>query len=378
MNLPTSTANIPENAAQLAQVTSWTDDTLCIVCVTDKDGAVGWGQCAPYAAPVTSELLHRLIVPRVLSRPCEPIGPLVDGLFDELYKFSGSFLCRAIGGLDTALWDLAARRRGVPVCELAGGRPRSLPVYASSMRRDLTPEGEAERMLAIREAHGITAFKCKIGAALGRLGRNEDAAPGRSEAIIPLLRRTLGNEATLIADANGAYTPDQALVHARHLAEHGYAAFEEPCPSTEIDWIAEVRAAGGIAIAGGEQDYLLPSWRRLINLPAIDICQPDIGYVGGFHRALTVARMADAAGRHCTSHVANHSALLVFGMHLLSAIARPWSHLEYSLDRNASFEGLYEEPAVRDGRLPAPSGPGWGITFDPARLARMSRRDSAA
>ena len=369
----------PSTSARLAQVTSWTDDSLCIVSVSDEDGAIGWGQCAPYAAPVTNEVLHRLIAPRVVGQPTEPIGPLVDGLFDTHYKFSGSFLCRAIGGLDTALWDLAARRRGIPVCELAGGRPRTLAVYGSSMRRDLTPEAEAERMLAARDDCGITAFKCKIGADLGRLGKNEDAAPGRSAAIVPLLRRQLGADATLIADANGAYTPDQAVIQARRLVEYGFAAFEEPCPSTEIEWTAAVRAGGGIAIAGGEQDYLLPSWRRLIGLPALDICQPDIGYIGGFHRALTVAHMADAAGLACTSHVANHSALLVFAMHFLSAIARPWSHLEYSLDRAACFDGLMcEPPIVRDGRLPAPQGPGWGFSFDPSRLARMTRRSTPA
>ncbi len=366
-------------AGSIAQVTTWTDEDLCIVSVTDSDGAVGWGQCAPYAATVTCEVLHRMIAPRAVGRPSEPIGALVDDLFDAFYKFSGSFLSRAIGGLDTALWDLAARRRGIPVCELAGGQPRALAVYGSSMRRDISPEAEADRMLAAREAHGINAFKCKIGAELGRLGKNEDAAPGRSEEIVPLLRRRLGANATLIADANGAYTPDQALIQARRLAEYGFAAFEEPCPSTEIEWTAEVRAAGGIAIAGGEQDYLIPSWRRLTGIPAIDICQPDIGYVGGFHRALTVARMADAAGLACTSHVANHSALLVFGMHLLSAIARPWSHLEYSLERDSRFEGLLcDLPVVRDGLLPAPHGPGWGLTFDPSRLARMTRRTTPA
>jgi L-alanine-DL-glutamate epimerase-like enolase superfamily enzyme len=230
-------------------------------------------------------------------------------------------------------------------------------------------------MCAVRESSGINAFKCKIGARLGGLGKNEDEAASRTESIIPLLRRRLGDGTTLIADANGSYTPEQALIHAKWLVEHGFAAFEEPCPSTEIEWTAQVRAAGGIAIAGGEQDYLMPSWRRLISLPAIDICQPDIGYVGGFTRALAVARMADAAGLACTSHVANHSALLVFGMHLLSAIACPWSHLEYSLERDKRFEGLVcDPPVVRDGRLPAPHGPGWGLTFDPSRLARMTRR----
>lgn len=360
----------------LAQVSTYTDESLCVVSITDSEGAVGWGQCAPYAAPVTCDVLHRLIVPRVLGKATEPIGPVIDGLFDACYKFSGSFLCRAIGGLDTAFWDLAARRRGIPVCELAGGRPQALAVYGSSMRRDLAPEAEADRMLAVREACGMTAFKCKIGA---RLGNRDASATERSAAIVPLLRRRLGADATLIADANGSYTPDQALIQARRLAEHGFAAFEEPCPSTEIEWTAEVRAAGGIAIAGGEQDYLLPSWRRLVGLPALDICQPDIGYVGGFHRALTVARLADAAGLACTSHVSNHSALLVFAMHLLSAIARPWSHLEYSLDRAPSFEGLLcDPPTVRDGRLPPPHGPGWGLTFEPFRLARMERRASPA
>ncbi len=60
------------------------------------------------------------------------------------HKFPGSYLRRALGGLETALWDRLGRLEGKSVCELLGGSPGKLRVYASSMRRDITPEDEAE------------------------------------------------------------------------------------------------------------------------------------------------------------------------------------------------------------------------------------------
>jgi L-alanine-DL-glutamate epimerase-like enolase superfamily enzyme len=350
----------------IASIATWTDNNACLVEVRADDGARGLGQCAPYHAAITAEVLHALVAPEALGKAEEPIGALVEGIFEKYYKFHGSFLCRAMCGLDTALWDLAARRRGVPVCVLAGGRPRTVPVYASSMRRDIPADDEAERLARLRDAHGFRAFKGKVGPR-----RGGSADPARTPALITGLRRRLGPAAVLIADANGSYAPDDALPVARLLAEDGYAAFEEPCPHDELEMTALVRSAGILPIAGGEQDHGLPLWRRLAT-DCFDLCQPDIGYVGGFHRALAIAAIADAAGRPTTPHTANRSLLQIFSLHLMCAIARPWDYLECSIEAAAWVDGLLRQPlAVRDGAIACPDGPGWGIEIDPARLARM-------
>src|SRR4029078_9678229 len=97
------------------------------------------------------------------------------------HKFPGSYVCRALAGVDTALWDLRARRAGVPVCTLAGGAPRALPAYASSMRRDITPAAEAERLAALQAEHGFDAFKIRVGR---EGGQDRDEGPGRPGGVV--------------------------------------------------------------------------------------------------------------------------------------------------------------------------------------------------
>lgn len=356
-------------AMAIARIETWTDEHLCLVRVTADDGAYGIGQCAPYQAPITTEVVHRMLAPRLLGGPEGPAATVAESLFEAHYKFTGSFLCRAVAGIDTALWDLAARRRGVPVCTLAGGAPRTVPVYASSMQRAIAPADEAARMSALRDTQGFRAFKTKVG---HRRGGSPD--PARTPAVLSAVRRAVGERAVLVADANGSYTPDAALTVARMAADQGYAAFEEPCPHDEIEQTAQVRSAGILPIAGGEQDYGLPHWRRLAG-SVFDICQPDVGYAGGFSRSLAIAAIAAAAGRPTTPHTANRSLLQVFSLHLMCAIGRPWDFLECSIDQASWVDGLFLDPlAIRDGAMACPVSPGWGVELAPARLARMAYR----
>jgi L-alanine-DL-glutamate epimerase-like enolase superfamily enzyme len=102
--------------------------------------------------------------------------------------------------------------------------------------------------------------------------------------------------------------------------------------------------------------------------------------VGGLTRALAVARMADGAGLPCTPHSANLSLVTTFAQHLMCAIPNPGSHLELSIEGADYYPwqgGLFDPPiTVRDGRLPAPQGPGWGVEVDPGWLAAATRRVS--
>lgn len=364
---------------KISRLETFSNQHVGFVRVTADDGAEGWGQLSPYHADITAQVFHRQIAPWALGRDAFDIEALVDEIPRREHKFPGSYLYRALAGLDTALWDLRGKVEGKSVCELIGGTPRPLRVYASSMKRDITPEAEAGRFLSLRDQYGFDAFKFRVGA---ECGRDVDEWPGRTEKIVPTIRNALDG-ATLLVDANSGFSPGRAIAVGRMLEDHGVTHFEEPCPYWELEQTREVTAALRIDVTGGEQDCMLPTWRHMIEMRAVDIVQPDICYVGGLTRALAVARMAEAAGLPCTPHAANLSMVTVFTMHLLGAIANAGKYLEFSIEGPDYYpwqEGLFRRApyAVTDGKVTIPDEPGWGVEIDPAWLQRSTRQCSEA
>lgn len=286
------------------------------------------------------------------------------------YKFPGTYVCRALAGVDTAIWDLLGKVAGKSVCELLGGTPRPFPVYGSSMRRDTTPEEETARLVTLRDRHGYQGFKVKIGK---RLGYDVDEWSGRTETLIRMAREALGDDVTLLADGNSGFTPKRAIEVGQLMQEYNFSHFEEPCPYWELAWTAEVAAALEIPVAGGEQDYDLKQWERMLAMQAVDICQPDICYLGGLSRSLQVAEMAQAAGLLCVPHSSNHSLIMVFTLHMMGAIANAGPYAEFSVEPQTSTSGFYA-PRLEaiDGKVQIPEGPGWGVTIDPAWLAQTA------
>jgi L-alanine-DL-glutamate epimerase-like enolase superfamily enzyme len=363
---------------RIASVESFGTRDVALVRVRTDDGAEGWGQVAPYHADIAVEVLHRQVAPHALGRDAAELDLLVDEIPEREHKFPGSYLYRALAGLDTALWDLRAKREGKSVCELLGGSPRALRAYASSMRRDITPEDEADRLVRLRERHGFDAFKVRIGK---ECGHDEDEWPGRTEELVEQVRRALGDDAALLVDANSCYTPARAIEVGRMLEQYGVLHFEEPCPYWELEWTREVAKALDIDVTGGEQDWDLAVWRRMVETRAVDVVQPDVCYIGGLTRALRVAALAEATGLSCTPHCANHSLVLVFTLHLAAALANVGRYVEFSIEPDASYPwqaGMYEpRPRVVDGLVQVPDDPGWGVEISPDWLARSEHRVSA-
>jgi L-alanine-DL-glutamate epimerase-like enolase superfamily enzyme len=347
--------------------------------VTAEDGSQGWGQVSPYNADITVEVFHRQVAPWALGADALDIDGLVTAIPRREHKFPGSYLCRALAGLDTALWDLKGKIAGKSVCELIGGRPQELRCYASSMRRDITPAEEAERFARLRDRFGFDAFKFRIGA---ECGDDVDEWPGRTEEIIPAMRRAL-NGAALLADANSGFSPARAIEVGRMLEDNGVGHYEEPCPYWELEQTREVAEALEVDVTGGEQDCLISTWRHIIEMRAVDIVQPDVCYLGGLTRTLQVARMAEAAGLPCTPHSANLSMVTVFTMHLLGAIGNAGKYLEFSVEGPDYYpwqERLFSDAPydVREGKVRIPDAPGWGIEINPAWLERAAYRLSPA
>lgn len=203
---------------KIKSIETFSTEFVGFVRVTADSGDEGWGQVANYHADISALILHRQVAPWALGRDALDIESLVAVIPEREHKFPGSHLCRAIGGLDTALWDLRGKLEGKSVFELLGGKPRFFPVYASSMRRDITPEDEASRLSRLRDEFGYTAFKFRVGK---ECGHDEDEWPGRTEAIVPMMRNAMGPKTKLLVDANSCYTPNKAIEIGKLLEANG-------------------------------------------------------------------------------------------------------------------------------------------------------------
>lgn len=365
---------------KLQSIETFCNQHVGFVRVADADGSQGWGQVSTYNADITCQVLHRQIAPWTLGRDTSDLDDLLDIVAEREHKFPGSYLRRAMGGLDTAIWDLRGMQSGKPVTELLGGTTGTLRAYASSMRRDIAPKEEARRLADLRDKLGFDAFKVRAGS---EVGRDRDEWPGRTEDIISTMRREMDDEVDLLIDANSCYSPARAIEIGRVLEGHGFRHFEEPCPYWELDQTRQVTEALDIDVSGGEQDCDLTVWRRMVDIHAVDIVQPDILYLGGICRTLRVCRMAQEAGLPVTPHCANLSMVTLFTMHLLRAIPNAGDYLEFSIEGPEYYpwqEGLFlENPyTIADGCAAVADAPGWGVEISPEWLSRASYQKSSA
>jgi L-alanine-DL-glutamate epimerase-like enolase superfamily enzyme len=365
---------------KIARIETFSTEHVSMVRVVSDDGAEGWGQISPYNADISAKVMHRQVAPHALGNDASDIEGLVARIPELEHKFPGSYLRRALGGLDTALWDMRGKLEGKSVCELLGGTPRPFRVYASSMRRDITPEAEAARFVRLREAYGYDAFKFRVGM---ECGHDRDEWPGRTEAVVPAVRGALGDDVALLVDGNSCYTPMKAIEVGHMLQDNGVCHFEEPCPYWELEWTAEVTRALDLDVTGGEQDCSLAQWRRMIDMRAVDVVQPDICYLGGLTRTLQVAKMAEAAGLPCTPHSANLSMVTVFTLHMMGALPNAGPYVEFSIEPDDDYypwqKGLYSPaPVARDGKVRIPEGPGWGVEVSKDWLDRAQYERSEA
>ncbi len=355
---------------KITKLETFCNEFVGFVGLTSEDGATGWGQVSTYNSDITCEIFHRQIAHWAIGRSTNELELLVEEIPKREHKYPGSYLYRAMAGLDTAIWDWRGKQAGKPVAELLGGNAGKVRAYASSMRRDIKPEDEAERLLRLQDQFGFDAFKVRVGA---ECGNDIDQWPGRTEAIIPHIRKAIGADAALLVDANSGFSANRAIEVGKMLEAHGYEHFEEPCLYWEIEETAKVSKALDIAVSGGEQDWDLHHWKRMISLEAVDILQPDVMYMGGICRTLQVAKMGQAAGLPCTPHAANLSLVTLFTMHLMRALPNAGKYLEFSIEGPEYYpwqEDLFVSSpfTIKDGHASVSEAPGWGIEISPSWL----------
>jgi L-alanine-DL-glutamate epimerase-like enolase superfamily enzyme len=332
---------------------------------TSADGAVGTtvaNDNLSYLLPI----LEELVVPFFVGKDARDLEALVDEIYyhGRTYKLAGVALWNCVGHVEVALLDLLGQLANLPAGALLGPvLRREIPVYLSSLRRDTTPEQEVEWLAARLAETGARAVKLKIG---GRMSRNADASPGRTDRLIPLSRSTFGDGVEIFVDANGSYDAGHAIAVGRMLGRHRVGFYEEPCPWQEYEATRQVADALDVPVAGGEQDSSLPQFDWMIRNRVLDLVQPDLLYNGGLLRCLRVARMAERAGMAITPHSPKADPLAACMLQFASIVPNLGSHQEFAgrARRPESwFEPRFE---ARDGRLAVPAGPGLGVRYDPA------------
>ncbi|MBG1233571.1 mandelate racemase/muconate lactonizing enzyme family protein [Aestuariivirga litoralis] len=346
--------------------------------LTAEDGSQGWGQVSTYNSDLTCEILHRQVAPYALGRNTDDLDDILATSGEKEHKFPGSYLRRAMTGLDTAVWDWRGKQAGKPVVSLLGGTPGKLRAYASSMKRDITPEDEAKRFLKLRDEKGFDAFKWRVGA---ETGRDKDEWEGRTEKVVPYVAKALGDGIDKLVDANSCYSPNKAIEVGRMLEANGIGHYEEPCPYWEFEQTKQVADALDIDVTGGEQDCEFSAWKTMIGMRAVDIVQPDIMYLGGISRTLHVCKMAEAAGMKVTPHAANMGLVTMCTMHLLKAIRNAGKYLEFSiegLDYYPWQDGLFlgDPYRIENGHAVITDAPGWGVEINPAWLDKAEYKIS--
>ena len=330
-----------------------------------KDGAEGLVMINEGRHILTAMLQER-ILPFFAGRDARDLETMFDAIYvhKSNYKYAGSAFWIPVAWAEAAILDLLGKAAGKSIDDLFGGRKRDqVPVYVSSLVRETTPEQEVEWVGRRIEQTKAKAVKLKIG---GRLSKNADASPGRSERMIALARRTWGNEMKIYVDANGSYDAPYAIEIASMLKAHGVVFFEEPCPFEDLDETKAVADALDMPVAGGEQDASMPRFEYMARNRVVDILQPDMLYNGGFIRNHQVNVIARHYGLPLTPHSPYLGPRQALSTHFCATLPELPIELEYQAALPQQPMDWYSPRIeVKDGRIAVPTGPGLGIEFAP-------------
>jgi len=343
-----------------------------LVRVRSTDGAEGITATNSHWMADLYPIFKNRVAAFLVGKDARKIETLMEDLLqpDITYKLQGLALWLCVAAAEMSLLEMLGRITDKSIGELFGAAPRdSINVYRASGRRGNTPEEEVEYLQELLEETGGTAIKFRVG---GQLSNNRDSLPGRSEALIPLVRKVFGDDITIYADSNSSYDVAHAIRIGKMMEEHQFAFFEEPCRFDDIWQTKQVADALNIPIAGGEQEFSMIRFRWAIENGGLDVVQPDLHYFGGFIRATHVALMADAAGLPCTPHMSSWGLGMGYmeALHFMSFIPNPALHMEFKGYGSLPFQCDTSSLKCENGKIVVPKGPGFGIDIDPDFVER--------
>ena len=220
-----------------------------LVRVRSTDGAEGISVCNPPRADYLDRIFKNLVAPTFLKKDARDLDDLLWQAYrhDDNYKLYGIALWSPLAWVEMAVLDMLGRISNKSIGQLLGDvRRKDIAVYVASGRRDTTPEQEIEYLQSLVQMSKAKALKFRLG---GRMSRNTDAMPGRTDTLIPLVRKTFGDDFDLHGDSNSSYDPAHAIPIGRKLEEYGYVYYEEPCEFDALEDTKMVRDTLSIPVA---------------------------------------------------------------------------------------------------------------------------------
>lgn len=342
------------------------DRPAVFVRVEDADGSVGWGEAwcnfPSCGAEHRARLLESVMAPLLTSRGFDGPGEAFAWLSDKtavlaIQSGEPGPMAQAIAGIDTALWDLCARRAGQPLWRYLGGSGDEVGVYASGINPDRPQDVAAARL-----AEGYRAFKLKIG-----FGTERDVAN------LAALRELLGPETPLMVDANQGWTLEQAIAMAPQLERFNLGWLEEPLRADRpwSEWQALSKATA-IALAGGENVAGTEAFDAAIAQAPWSVLQPDLAKWGGISGCWPVIAKGMAAGLRYCPHYLGAGIGLLASAHVLAAAGGD-GMLEIDANPNPLRTLLAPAlSAVTEGRARLGTQPGLGVEPDLQQLTRVA------
>jgi L-alanine-DL-glutamate epimerase-like enolase superfamily enzyme len=329
--------------------------------ISASDGAWGWGEPFCNFPQVGAEHRARLVesifaplLKDVATSPDEVRAMLEHRTRQMAIQCGepGPF-AQLISAIDQALWDLSARRAGQPLWRHLGGRSGRVNVYASG----IGPDRVADIALAKR-AEGFRAFKLKVG-----FGADRD------RANLASLRDALGGDATIMTDANQAWSPDEAPARIDDLAPFRPHWIEEPILADHpLDVWRKLASGIAVPLAAGENIRGFEAFDAAVETGNLAFVQPDVGKWGGIGGCREVALRAAARGATLCPHWLAGGVGLAASLQLTAAAGTPASYAEVDANPNPLREEVLPM-AIEDGAVTLGDEPGLGVEPDLRRLS---------
>lgn len=342
--------------------------------VRAKNGAEGLSVSNNLRMVHLYPIFTQLVAPFFIGKDARDLDNLLEGVYTykSNYKMQSYALWVPVATLEFAILDLLGKLAGLPIGALIGDiENEKIGVYQANNFRGKSAEESIDLIRKQMEETSSTALKFKVG---GRMSNDADYPSGRSEKLIPLIRKTFGEDMTVYADSNGSYTTQEAIRIGRLMEDFAFDFYEEPVPFDWYEEIKEVKDALKIPIAGGEQEASMHNFRWLIGNDALDILQPDIFYFGGMVRSMKVARMAHTLRKTCVPHISGSGLGYLYMMHFVSALPNAGPYHEFKgFNDEIPLECNTTDLKINNGLIKVPTGPGLGVDIDPEFIAKHEK-----
>lgn len=293
----------------------------------------------------------REVAPALIGEDPNDIGRLWDKLVWAGASVGRSGLAtQAIAAFDVALWDMKAKRAGLPLAKLLGARRDSVQCYNTSGGFLSTPAGELVANCEAAIGAGIGGLKIKVG----------HPDPMVDLARMEAVQKAVGGRVPLMVDANQQWDRPTAERVGRALEAFNLVWIEEPLDAYDVEGHARLAAQLVTPIASGEMLTSVAEHMALITNDAVDFIQPDAPRVGGITQFLKIMTMAEQKYLKMAPHFA-----MEIHVHLAAAYAHDaWvEHFDW-------LDPLFNEHLeIRDGRMLVPDRPGLGFTLSDQALA---------